>query len=30
MIVVGDTGPLHYLLLIGQVDILPSLFSPAL
>jgi predicted nucleic acid-binding protein len=27
MIVVGDTGPLNYLVLIGQVDILPSLFS---
>ena len=27
MIVVGDTGPLNYLLLIGQVDILHSLFS---
>ena len=27
MIVVGDTGPLNYLLLIGQVDVLPSLFS---
>lgn len=27
MIVVGDTDPLNYLLLIGQVDILPSLFS---
>ncbi len=27
MIVVGDTGPLNYLLLIGHVDILHSLFS---
>ena len=27
MIVVGDTGPLNYLLLIGQVDVLRSLFS---
>ena len=27
MIVVGDTGPLNYLVLIGQVDVLPSLFS---
>ena len=27
MIVVGDTGPVNYLLLIGQVDILHSLFS---
>jgi predicted nucleic acid-binding protein len=27
MIVVGDTGPLNYLLLIGQVDVLPSFFS---
>ena len=27
MIVVGDTGPLNYLLLIGQADVLPSLFS---
>jgi len=25
MIVVGDTGPLNYLLLIGHVDVLPSL-----
>ena len=27
MIIVGDTGPLNYLLLIGQVDVLRSLFS---
>ncbi len=27
MIVVGDTGPLNYLLLIGEVDVLTSLFS---
>ncbi len=27
MIVVGDTSPLHYLLLIEQVAILPSLFT---
>jgi len=27
MIVVGDTGPLNYLLSIGQGDVLPSLFS---
>ena len=27
MIVVGDTGPLNYLLLIEQVEVLPSLFS---
>ena len=27
MIVVGDTGPLNYLLLIGHVDVLPALFS---
>ena len=27
MIVVGDTSPLNYLVLIGQVDVLPALFS---
>lgn len=27
MIVVGDTGPLNYLVLIGHVGVLPSLFS---
>jgi predicted nucleic acid-binding protein len=27
MIVVGDTGPLNYLLLIEQVEVLPSLFA---
>jgi predicted nucleic acid-binding protein len=27
MIVVGDTGPLNYLVLIGQADVLPVLFS---
>jgi predicted nucleic acid-binding protein len=27
MIVVGDAGPLNYLLLIGEVDVLSSLFS---
>ena len=26
-LVVADTGPLHYLVLIGQVDILPGLFG---
>jgi predicted nucleic acid-binding protein len=26
-LVVADTGPLHYLVLIGQVDILPRLFG---
>jgi len=26
-IVVADTGPLHYLILIGQVDVLPQLFG---
>ena len=26
-IVVADTGPLHYLVLIGQVDVLPQLFG---
>ncbi|MDJ1177009.1 DUF3368 domain-containing protein [Roseofilum capinflatum] len=27
MIVVSDTSPIHYLLLIGQIDLLPSLFE---
>jgi predicted nucleic acid-binding protein len=27
MIVVADTGPLNYLILIGQIDILPSLYT---
>ena len=27
MIVVGDTGPLNYLILIGEADILTSLYS---
>jgi predicted nucleic acid-binding protein len=27
MIVVGDTGPLNYLLLIGEIDSIPSLFT---
>jgi len=27
MIVVSDTSPLNYLILIGQVDLLPTLFS---
>jgi predicted nucleic acid-binding protein len=26
-VVVSDTGPLHYLFLIGKIDILPSLFG---
>lgn len=26
MRVVADTGPLHYLVLIGQIDVLPRLF----
>jgi len=26
-IVIADTGPLHYLLLIGQADLLPQLFE---
>lgn len=26
-IVVADTGPLHYLILIGQIDLLPRLFG---
>jgi predicted nucleic acid-binding protein len=26
-VVVADTGPLHYLVLVGAVDILPALFS---
>jgi len=26
-IVVADTGPLHYLILIGQIDVLPQLFG---
>ncbi|MBW4483723.1 MAG: DUF3368 domain-containing protein [Tildeniella torsiva UHER 1998/13D] len=27
MIVVADTSPIHYLLLIGQIDLLPRLFG---
>jgi len=27
LVVVADTGPLHYLVLIGRSDILPSLFD---
>jgi predicted nucleic acid-binding protein len=27
MRVVADAGPLHYLVLIGQIDILPRLFA---
>jgi hypothetical protein len=27
MLVVADTGPLHYLVLIAQIDILPQLFG---
>lgn len=30
MIVVSDTSPLNYLLLIGQVDVLPTLFGRVL
>ncbi len=26
-IVVADTGPLHYLILLGQIDVLPQLFG---
>jgi hypothetical protein len=26
-IVIADTGPVHYLVLIGHVDLLPSLFG---
>jgi predicted nucleic acid-binding protein len=26
-LVVSDTGPIHYLILIGHVDILPALFE---
>jgi predicted nucleic acid-binding protein len=26
-VVVADTGPLHYLVLIGQIDVLPRLFT---
>lgn len=27
MVVVADTGPIHYLILIGQTEILPALFE---
>jgi len=27
MLIVADTGPLQYLLLIGQIELLPSLFG---
>jgi predicted nucleic acid-binding protein len=30
MIVVADTGPIHYLFLIGHIDILPALFGQVL
>lgn len=30
MIVVADAGPLHYLVLIGAVDVLPTLYSRVL
>jgi predicted nucleic acid-binding protein len=30
MIVIADTGPLNYLVLIGEVDVLPSLFTRVL
>ncbi len=30
MIVVSDTSPLNYLLLIGQIDVLPTLFGRVL
>jgi predicted nucleic acid-binding protein len=26
-LVVADTGPLHYLVLIGQIDLIPALFK---
>ena len=30
MIVVADTSPLHYLVLVGAIDVLPSLFRQVL
>jgi predicted nucleic acid-binding protein len=30
MIVVSDTSPLNYLVLIGQIDVLPVLFTKVL
>jgi predicted nucleic acid-binding protein len=30
MIVVADSGPLRYLVVIGHIDILPSLFNQVL
>lgn len=27
MIVVSDTGPLNYLILIGEIDVLPRLYG---
>jgi len=27
MIIVSDTSPINYLILIGQIDILPQLFE---
>jgi len=27
MIVIADTGPLNYLILIGEVDVLPPLYT---
>jgi predicted nucleic acid-binding protein len=30
MIVVADTGPINYLLLIGHIDVLPTLYRRVL
>ena len=30
MLVIADTGPVNYLLLIGHIDILPTLFGPVI
>lgn len=29
-LVIADTGPLHYLILIGHIDLLPVLFEKVL
>jgi predicted nucleic acid-binding protein len=30
MIVIADTSPLHYLILVGEVELLPKLFQQVL
>jgi predicted nucleic acid-binding protein len=30
MIVIADTGPINYLILIGEIDVLPALYDRVL